>query len=106
VVSNVSRDGESCRIFIQRSGENDPCFACYAPDVTDSPTVQPDRSCAPTPAIADILPVAVGFATRAAIGEILRVPIGEYNCRDITFGGIDIKKTITKKTGCALCGNP
>jgi molybdopterin/thiamine biosynthesis adenylyltransferase len=102
VFYNVSADGEACRIFIQRSTPEDPCFACYFPQVMD-PTAFRNRPCIPTPAIGDILQVAVGFATRALVGEVLGVPIGDYHSRDITFGGVDIKKTIAKQPACTLC---
>ena len=60
VFTNVSIDGESCRIFIQRPGPNDPCFACYMPRALGH-QVYRDQPCVPVPAIADILQVAVGF---------------------------------------------
>ena len=104
VFYNVSADGEACRIFIQRPGADDPCFACYFPQAVDHGAVR-DQTCTPAPAIADILQVAVGFATRAIIGEILRVPIGDYPSRDITFWGFDIKKRITKRPACPLCAS-
>jgi molybdopterin/thiamine biosynthesis adenylyltransferase len=103
IVANVSADGEACRIFIQRTGPADACFGCYRPELLE-PAARHSESCAPVPAIADILHVAVGFATRAAIGELLGVPIGDYNCRDITFTGFDITKTVAKNPACALCG--
>jgi len=75
VFTNVSRDGEACQ----------PCI--------------------PQPAISDILHVAVGFGARAAVGEILGLPISDtFNCRDITFGGFDIAKNIAKRVDCPLCG--
>jgi molybdopterin/thiamine biosynthesis adenylyltransferase len=102
VFTNVSADGEAARIFIQRSGENDPCFACYRPEALN--WQQQKQSCAPIPAIADILHVAVGLGARATVSEILGVPIGDYNCRDFTFAGFDIKRTIPKRSDCQLCG--
>src|SRR4051812_40922148 len=59
VVTNVSKDGEACRIFIQRTGPADACFACYRPDAL-RPAAGTSEPCAPVPAIADILHVAVG----------------------------------------------
>jgi molybdopterin/thiamine biosynthesis adenylyltransferase len=103
VFVNVSHDGDACRIFIQRAGKDDPCFGCYLPRALNHERSR-DQPCVPTPAIADILQVAVGFAARAAVGEILGVPIGDYNCRDITFSGFDIKRNIEKKDTCSLCG--
>ena len=101
---NVSRDGEACRLFIQRCGADDPCFACYQPGALDH-KARRDQPCVPSPAIGDILHVAIGLGARAAVGEILGVPISDdYNCRDITFGGFDIKKRILKRAGCPLCG--
>jgi|SRR5579864_1263752 len=103
VFTNVSGDGEGARVFIQRSGGNDPCFACYMPNILNANTTQ-RNPCIPVPAIADILQVAVGFGARATVGEILGVPIGDYNCRDITFTGFDVKKTVAKRFDCPLCG--
>ena len=104
VFTNVSRDGEACRIFIQRPGHTDPCFACYRPQALDH-RVYRDQPCIPQPAISDILHVAVGFGARAAVGEILGLPISDtFNCRDITFGGFDIAKNIAKRVDCPLCG--
>ena len=99
---NVSPDGEACRVFIQRPGPAHACFACYRPDLVDY-RVRRDQRCTPVPAIADILQVSVGFGARAAVGEVLHVPIGDYNCRDITFSGIDLKKTVQVRRGCPLC---
>ncbi|HLV88699.1 MAG TPA: ThiF family adenylyltransferase [Candidatus Sulfotelmatobacter sp.] len=103
IFTNVSRDGEAFRVFIQRCGPGDPCFGCYMPAALD-PAAGRDQSCTPVPAVADILQVAVGFGARATIGEILGVPIGEYNARNITFSGIDIKKIVAKRPDCRLCG--
>lgn len=104
VFINVSEDGECCRIFIQRPGPGDPCFACYLPSaLAPRQTEAARRPCLPVPAIADILHVAVGLGTRAVVGEILGVPIGDYNCRDISFSGIDLVKTVFKKSECPLC---
>ncbi len=102
IFTNISSDGEAARIFIQRSSEGQPCFACYRPEALN--WRQEKQSCAPVPAIADILHVAVGLGARATVGEILGVPIGEYNCRDLTFTGFDIKKNIEKRQNCGLCG--
>lgn len=104
VFTNVSEDGECCRIFIQRPGSAQPCFACYRPDAITLLLAE-RRPCVPVPAIADVLHVAVGFGTRAAIGEIFGVPIGDYNCRDISFAGIDLVKNIVKRDNCPLCGS-
>ena len=101
VFANVSTDGEACRIFIQRPGVKDACFACYRPHETFDDR---DRPCVPVPAIADILQVAVGFAARALVGEIHGVPIGDYNCRDLTFTGFDIVKQVAKRIDCKICG--
>lgn len=102
VFVNVSADGEACRIFIQRCGKKDPCLGCYWPQALTH-EIDRDQPCVPVPAIADILQVAVGFAARALIGEILGVPIGDYHSRDITFSGIDIKKSVAKCPECPLC---
>lgn len=103
VFTNVSEDGECCRIFIQRPGHDQACFGCYNPAAL-APAKEDRRPCAPVPAIADILHVAVGLSARATVGEILGVPIGDYNCRDVSFSGIDLVKTITKQRACPLCG--
>ena len=102
VYTNVSEDGECSRIFIQRPGPDQACFGCYRPSVF-VPVKDARRPCAPVPAIADILHVAVGLAARATVGEILGVPIGDYNCRDISFSGIDLVKTVNQRPGCPLC---
>jgi molybdopterin/thiamine biosynthesis adenylyltransferase len=101
IFTNISADGEAARIFIQRSTQAEPCFACYRPESLN--WLQEKQSCAPVPAIADILHVAVGLGARAIVGEILGVPIGEYNCRDFTFTGFDIKRTLVKRPECPLC---
>ena len=103
VFVNVSRDGEACRIFIQRPRPTAPCFACYMPQALEQGV--DDKTCIPSPAIADILQVAIGMSARATAGEILGVPIGEYNCRNWTFSGIDLKQTIRKRPHCPLCGD-
>jgi molybdopterin/thiamine biosynthesis adenylyltransferase len=104
VYTNISKDGEAMRVFIQRPGNTAPCFACYMPEALAHHGHR-DQPCVPVPAIADILQVAVGFGARAAIGEILGLPIGDYNCRDLTFSGFDIKKTVPKRLDCPLCGD-
>ena len=102
VFVNVSENGDACRIFIQRPCE--ACYACYCPDSLNPPAVKPE-GCPPTPAIADILLVACGFAVRAVVGELLDSPIGnDWNCRDITLSGLSIKKYIKKREGCPLGG--
>ena len=88
------------RLFIQRPGE--ACFACYRPQALHAG--QERRACTPVPAIADILHVAVGFAARAAVGELLGLPIGDFNLRDLTLSGFDIKNTVQRNPGCPLCG--
>jgi len=98
---NVDGSGDACRIFIQRPGA--ACFACYMPQALQA--LPERRSCAPVAAIADILHVAVGFSARAVAGEILGAPIGDYNSRDITFTGFDIKKTVKRRPACPLCGS-
>ncbi len=102
IFTNVSRDGEACRVFIQRRGKMQPCFACYLPSALERQRDR-DQPCLPVPAIADILQVAVGFGARAAVGEILGTPIGDYNCRDLTFTGFDLIRTIRRRPGCPLC---
>jgi hypothetical protein len=101
VFVNVSRDGDSCRIFIQRPG--DACFACYKPSALHPKPRDPNAGCPRTPAIADILQVAAGFAVRAVLGEILKAPIGDYNCRDISLSGFDHSKTVQRNPDCLLC---
>ena len=101
---NVSENGEACRVFIQRPLANAPCFVCYLPDALALRVVS-RTPCLPVPGIADILHVAVGLGARAAMGEIMGEPIGEYNCRDFTFGGIDLIRTIVKKPDCPLCSD-
>jgi molybdopterin/thiamine biosynthesis adenylyltransferase len=105
VFINVSEDGEGCRIFIQRSTSDEPCFGCYRPLALNHISTR-DMRCVPVAAIADILQVAVGFGARATVGEILGLPIGDYNCRDISFSGFDVKKIVAKKHACQLCGGP
>lgn len=99
---NVSSDGEACRVFVQRCGSLDACFACYMPSAL-APQPERDQPCTPVPAIADILRVAAGFAARATMGEIMGSPIGDYNCRDITFSGCDIRKTVQQRADCPIC---
>lgn len=99
---NVSEDGDSCRVFVQRPGAADPCLACYIPQVLDDGRFG-GKPCIPSPAIGDILQVAVGVAVRAAVGEIVGVPIGEFNCRDIALSGFDIRKTVSSRPDCPLC---
>jgi hypothetical protein len=103
VFTAVSWDGDGCRIFIQRPGE--ACFGCYRPQSVKPPSLGEERTrCIPSPAIADILHVAVGFSIRALVGEILGDPIGrDWNCRDITLSGISIKQQIERKAGCPVC---
>ena len=103
IFTNVSEDGEACRIFIQRRGPSDACFACYMPKALLEHAGVRNR-CSPVPAIADILQVAAGLGARAMIGELLGLPIGDYNCRDISFGGFDIVKTVVRRNECPLCG--
>lgn len=100
---NISADGEALRVFTQRTSEPSACFVCYRPSSWDY-QIPRDQECIPVPAIADILHVAVGFAARAVVGELLGEPMGTFNCRDITFGGIDLKRTIPRAEGCKLCG--
>jgi len=100
VFINVSRDGEACRVFIQRPEQ--ACFACYKPRVLEPP--KPVLGCTRTPAIADILQVAAGLAVRAIVGELMGEPIGPYNCRDLSMPGFDHIQTIKKRPGCPLCG--
>lgn len=100
IFTNVSFDGEMCRTFIQRPGQ--ACFACYKPESLTAKFRK--QSCAPVPAIADLIHVAVGFGARAVVGEILGMPIGNWNCRDIGLAGIDSIRTIERKKGCELCG--
>lgn len=102
IYTNVSKDGEALKVYIQRYGENDGCFGCYMPQALVS-TIERDGPCTPAPAIADILQVAVGLGARATVSEILGVPIGEYNCRTLTMGGIDMTKTVTRRVDCPLC---
>lgn len=102
VYLNVSENGEACRMFLQRPTADAPCFVCYLPDAL-APRQVSRTPCLPIPAIADILHVAVGLGARAAMGEIMGSPIGEYNCRDFTFGGIDLVRTIAKRPDCPLC---
>ena len=99
IFTNVSRDGEAARIFIQRVGE--ACFACYRPETLGSsmPAHQP---CIPIPAIADVIQVAVGLGARAAVGEILGMAIGDYNTRDITLSGFNVIKTVKRKPVCPV----
>ena len=54
--------------------------------------------------IADILQVAVGFAARALVGEIHGLPIGDYNCRNLSFSGVDFVKRVEKCLDCKMCG--
>lgn len=101
VFTNVSSDGESFRIFTQRPGDQ-ACFACYLPQALEAP---PDRDhCIPVPGIADVLQAAIGFGTRATVAEVMNSPMGNYNCRDITFGGIDVSKTVERRADCPICG--
>jgi adenylyltransferase/sulfurtransferase len=100
VFVNVSRDGGAFRIFVQRPGE--ACFACYRPDACEP---KPPAPCIPSPAIADVLQAAVGFATRAVVAEIFETPINmDWNCRDVTFYGFDVLQKINKKHDCSVCG--
>ena len=99
IFTNVSRDGEACRIFIQRPGE--ACFACYKPRALEPS--KPKLGCPRTPAIADILQVAAGIAVRAIVGEIMGEPIGPYNCRDFSFSGFDHVQTIERRPHCPVC---
>lgn len=102
VFVNVSEDGNACRVFIQRPGQ--ACFACYEPSALMPRKVDPGKGCPPVPAIGDILLVASGLAVRAAIGELFGKPISRrYNCRDITFVGHDIQKTVQRNPQCPLC---
>ena len=98
VFYNVSADAENCRIFIQRPGE--ACFACYKPEALTNPY---EGRC-PAAAISDILHVAVGFTLRAVICELLGQRISDYyNCRDISFMGMDFKQMIQRNPDCELC---
>lgn len=104
VFVNVSRDGEAFRIFIQRPGE--ACFSCYRPA-----TAQPEKlveardlACTPDPAVGDCLMAAVSFACRALVLEVCGQRISKtWNCRDITFYGLDLKEMVQRKSDCALC---
>lgn len=101
VFINVSRDGDCCRVFIQRPGQ--ACFACYEPKALEPP--KPTIGCPRTPAIADILQVAAGFAVRAVVGEVVGMPIGNFNCRDIALSGFDYARVVERREDCPLCSN-
>lgn len=108
VFVNVSRDGEAFRIFLQRPDE--ACFACYNPRA-----VEPKRSfengaeklaCTPDPAIGDVLMAAVAFACRALTLEACGQRISnKWNCRDVTFYGLDLKERISRRPVCPVCGD-
>ena len=99
IFTNVSRDGDACRVFVQRAGE--ACFVCYKPHAL---TPEPSPGCLRTPAIADILQVAAGLAVRAVVGELMGEPIGDYNCRDLSFSGFDYVRSIERRPDCPVCG--
>lgn len=101
VFVNVSGDGDACRVFVQRPGG--ACFVCYKPQSLESQAVEVPEGCPATPAIADILSFANGLALRAVVSEILKVPMAEYNCRDISFSGIDVKRFVGRRANCPIC---
>lgn len=99
VYINVSADGEAMRLFIQRQGG--ACFVCDDP--SSMKAAPPRQGCAPIPAIADLLHVAIGFAVRGVTGELMRTPIGPFNCRDLTLSGFDITRWVERRPDCPLC---
>lgn len=107
---NVSRDGEAFRLFIQRPDE--ACFACYNPRALEPPkdiAISRDRAlaCTPDPSIGDVLMAAVAFGCRALTLEMCGDRISQnWNCRDITFYGLDLKEDIQRNPGCRVCARP
>ncbi|MBI4454741.1 MAG: ThiF family adenylyltransferase [Acidobacteria bacterium] len=99
VFVNVSRTGHACRVFVQRPEE--ACYLCCYPDAWEPRETKP--GCTISPAISDILSVAAGLAVRAVVNEIHGKRY-EFNCRDLTFTGFDIKRQVDRNPGCPLCG--
>lgn len=108
VFVNVSRDGEAFRIFVQRPGE--ACFGCYNPRAVelrrDIENGVEKLACTPDPAIGDVLMAAVAFACRALTLEACGQRISnKWNCRDVTFYGLDVKEQVSRRPVCPVCGN-
>ena len=104
VFVNVSRDAEAFRIFIQRPEA--ACFGCYMPSALEPHRQQTDGSlkCTPDAAVGDCLMAAVAFACRAIVLEVCGLRISsKWNCRDITFYGLDLKDTVGRRADCRVC---
>jgi len=103
IYTNVSEDGEACRIFIQRPSKKAPCFVCYMPEAINHLTQsdQPASQCRLSLTSCRWLLVLVHEPRLVSFWEFLSATITAATSHSPV---LDFNKIVVKRPDCQLCG--